>query len=88
MSERGFSGIVGDDEWNTVRIGSGFVLQCFGTRYLFDSLQFSGDDVSRVIPFPQVLRQLQTAGPKVLVLGAEPPDPQELAEGYVVFKVT
>lgn len=34
MSERGVSGIVGDDEWNTVRIGSGFVLQCFGARYL------------------------------------------------------
>ena len=88
MSERGVSGIVGDDEWNTVRIGSGFVLQCFGARYLFDSLQCAGDDVSRVIPFPQVLRQLQTAGPKVLVLGAEPPDPQELAAGDAVFTVT
>ena len=88
MSERGVSGIVGDDEWNTVRIGSGFVLQWFGARYLFDSLQRAGDDVSRVIPFPQVLSRLPTADPKVLVLGAEPPDPQELAEGHVVFTVT
>ena len=88
MPERRVSGIVGDDEWNTVSIGSGIVLQCFGARYLFNSLQCAGDDVSRVIPFPQVLRQLQTAGPKVLVLGAEPPDPQELAEGDVVFTVT
>ena len=46
MSERGVSGIVGDDEWNTVRIGSGFVLQWFGARYLFDSLQCAGDDVN------------------------------------------
>ena len=69
----------------------GFVLQCFRARYLFDSLQCAGDDVSRVIPFPQVLRQLQTAGPKVLVLGAEPSDPQELTEGDegdVAFTVT
>ena len=86
MSERGFSGIVGDDEWNTVRIGSGFVLQYLGASYLFDSLQCAGDDVSRVFPFPQVLRHLQTAGLKVL--GTEPPDPQELTEGDVVFIVT
>ena len=71
-----------------MRIGSGFVLQCFGARYLFDSLQRASDDVSSVISFPQVLRQLRTAGPKVLVLGAEPPDPQELAAGDAVFTVT
>ena len=71
-----------------MRIGSGFVLQCFGARYLFDSLQRASDDVSSVISFPQVLRQLRTAGPKVLVLGAERPDPQELTEGDVVFTVT
>ena len=71
-----------------MRIGSGFVLQWFGARYLFDSLQCAGDDVNRVVPFPQVLRQLQTAGPKVLVLGAAPPDPQELTEGDVVFRVS
>ena len=39
MSEGGASGIVGDDEWNTVRIGSGFVLQCLGAGYLFVPLQ-------------------------------------------------
>ena len=88
LSERGGSGIVGDNEWNTARIGFGLVLQCLGARYLFDPLQCVGDDVSRVSPFPQVLRQLQTANPKVLVLGAEPPDPQELTEGDVVFTMT
>ena len=64
-----------------MRIGSGFVLQWFGARYLFDSLQCAGDDVSRVSPFSQERHHLQTAGPKVLVLGAEPPDSQEPAEG-------
>ena len=83
MSERGVSGIVGDDEWNTVRIGSGFVLQWFGARYLFDSLQRAGDDVSRVIPFPQVLSRLPTADPKVLVLVAEPSDPQNWLRGML-----
>ena len=67
-------------------IGFVFVLQCFGARYLFDPLQCAGDEVSRVSPFPQVLRHLQTAGLKVL--GTEPPDPQELTEGDVVFIVT
>ena len=60
----------------------------FWCEVIVYSLQCAGDDVSRVIPFPQVLRQLQTAGPKVLVLGAEPSDPQELTEGDVVFIVT
>ena len=58
-----------------------------GKRHLFDSFQCAGDDVSRVSPFPQVLRHLLTADPKVFVLGAEPSDPQELAEGDVVFTV-
>ena len=58
-----------------------------GEGYFFDSLQCAGDGVSRVSPFPQVLRHLLTAHPKVFVLGAEPFDPQELAEGDAVFTV-
>ena len=66
-----------------MRIGSGFVLQCFGARYLFDSLQRASDDVSSVISFPQVLRHLRTADPKVLVLVAEPSDPQNWLRGML-----
>ena len=39
------------------------------------------DGVLGIGPFPQVLRHLRAADPKVLVLRVDTPRPQELAEG-------
>ena len=58
-----------------------------GARYLLESLQCAGDDVCGVGPFPQVLLHIRAADRKVLILRADTPQEQELAEGDIVFTV-